>query len=262
MKYLPKELMNEIRIKHKLLTDKKSYGLTMQCKKLALNKIKKSTHIHSYRIENPDSRVPFSVSRNNKKKYIKEGIKNIERAFNWGVQHFNPSEFEESFIREIAGKITPEFYDIDIAKYRDSGIQITGASITPPYPYKFLNYELPDFIKSLKKQLECSNVVNKIESAIFAHLQIARIHPFVDGNGRTARTIQDIILHYYGIPIPLIESGERHTYYKCLDEAVVGLDTKKAFDIKNGASEGERLFYTFIAGKINASYDKILSGCN
>ena len=262
MKYLPKDLMNELRIKNQIVSGNRDCLLTMQCKKLALNKIKKTSQIHSYRMENPDARVPFCVSRNNRKKNIREGIKNIEKAFNWGIQYFNPKEFDESFVREIAGRITPEFYDTEIAKYRTSGVQITGASITPPYPYKFLNYEIPAFVESLKKQLECTDVINRIESAIFAHLQIAKIHPFVDGNGRTARTMQDIILHYYGIPIPLIESGERHTYYNCIDEAVLDLDEKKALNIKNGASEGERKFYTFIAGKINTSYDKILSGCH
>lgn len=262
MKYLPRDLTNELKIKYESLRNHFDYSSIIKCKKIAYNKMKKTVHIHSYRIEHPCFGVPFSVPRNNKKRDVKKGIKNIENAFNWGINHFNPSTFNESFIRELAGKITPELYEGEIANYREHGVTITGASITPPYPFKLINYEIPEFIDSLKKQLSCEDIINRIETSIFAHLQIARIHPFSDGNGRTARTLQDVILYHYGIPIPLIEAGERYAYYNYLDKAVYDLDVRKAEGGKNGATEGERLFYTFIARKINTSLDKILEKYN
>ncbi len=261
MKYLSKQLSNEIRNKYNLLRNSSSLELISKYQKIIRRTIKKNAQIHSYRIEHPNTKVPFSIPRNKNRKGIEKGIENIENAFSWGIRNFNSSNFDESFIREIAGRITPKLYDGKISQYREKGTSITGASVTPPYPSKLINYEIPNFISSLNKQLKCEDVVNKIETAIFAHLHLARMHPFVDGNGRTARTIQDIILSYYGIPVPLIESGERHIYYQCLDKAIYDWGTKKGLGIKNGASEGESLFYNLLAGKINSSFDKVIERC-
>jgi len=95
-------------------------------------------------------------------------------------------------------------------------------------------------------------------AAIYAHFHMARIHPFIDGNGRTSRVTQDIILNSYGFPLPIIPSGERVTYYDCLEQAVGGWRDKRGREKFNGPSEGERLFYDFIAGKINSSLDSVL----
>ena len=258
MKYLPTKLIDELREKYNLVRNMKSTELIIKSKNRIKKSIEKSAQIHSYRIENPDIKVPFCVSRNCNRKDIRTGIRNIENAFNWGIRNFNPYNFDESFIRELAGKITPELYDNQIAQYRDKGISITGATVTPPYPYKLINFELPKFVSSLKEQLKCKDLINRIETATFAHLHLVRLHPFVDGNGRTSRTLQNIILNYYSIPVPIIESGERHVYYQLLDKAISDWDDKKGLGIKNGSSEGERLFYTLIASKINVSLDKLI----
>jgi Fic/DOC family len=260
MNYLPKELTRELRKKFAIINNNGNYGVLIKCRKIASRRIAKNAQVHSYRMENPNLIVPYSVPRNTKRKYIKNGIKNIENAFIWGIQHFNPDHFDESFIREIAGRITPELYDRRIAQYRETGVTITGASVTPPYPSKLITYEIPWFVESLQNQLSYGDITGKIEAAIFAHLHLARLHPFVDGNGRTARTLQDIILYNYRIPSPLIESGERHIYYECIDQAVLGWDEKKALS-KNEISEGEKLFYNLIGGKINASFDRIKDNC-
>jgi Fic family protein len=61
--------------------------------------------------------------------------------------------------------------------------------------------------------------------AILAHLYIAWIHPFGDGNGRTARLIELLILATSGIPIPACQLLSNHynqtrtEYYRQLDQA-------------------------------------------
>jgi Fic family protein len=260
MRYLPEELINELNQKCYFIKNQEKYDLNRQCRKIASKRIAKNAQIQSYEIENPHSRIPFSISRNNKKKIIHEGIKNIERAFVWGIVNFNPSEFNESFIRELAGRVTPELYFGQIAQYRRDNVRITGAHKIPPSPYKVTEREIPWFVASIKEQLSTEKIIDKIESSIFAHYHLTRIHPFDDGNGRTARLLQSIILNHFGIPSPLIEPGERFLYYSCLEKADLGWEEKSAFDLK-GVSEGEKLFYTFIAGKINASLDQLISRC-
>jgi Fic family protein len=61
--------------------------------------------------------------------------------------------------------------------------------------------------------------------AILAHLYIAWIHPFGDGNGRTARLIEAVILMARGVPTPAAQllsnhyNATRTEYYRRLDEA-------------------------------------------
>jgi Fic family protein len=52
-----------------------------------------------------------------------------------------------------------------------------------------------------------------------AHLELAAIHPFVDGNGRTARLLQNLLLMRRGFPPAVIRLDERLEYYQALEDA-------------------------------------------
>ena len=54
------------------------------------------------------------------------------------------------------------------------------------------------------------------------HHKIAWIHPFEDGNGRTARTMMNFILMKKGYPMFFIPFEKREEYYKALEEADKG----------------------------------------
>lgn len=259
MKYIADTLRNELRTRYYALNDKYNIGSIIKCRNIRMKSIEENARINSYRIEHPHEGVPFSIPRNRHKKRIKIGVNNLKNSFEWGIRNFNPNNFDEFFIQEIAGRILPENAHGSRTPFRNIGVTITGATTTPPYPYKVVTYEIPRFIAAMKEQLSSEGIINKIEAAIFAHFQITRIHPFIDGNGRTARILQDVILDHYHIPLPIIEAGERLTYYSLLDEADTSWKEKGATGEKiNGASKGEKLFYDFIAGKINVSLDKVI----
>jgi Fic family protein len=67
-------------------------------------------------------------------------------------------------------------------------------------------------------------------AAIVAHLYIAWIHPFGDGNGRTARLVEFALLVKAGIPMPAAHLLSNHynetrsAYYRHLDLASKDLD--------------------------------------
>ena len=271
MEYISKYLSNEIREKLKLviapMSPDKSFRKEIMhlcilfCQKRRKKAIKKSAQIHSYRIEHPELQVPFSVPRNSRRKFIREGVENISNSFEWGCRNFNPKKLDEEFIKELIYRINPEIYRQGRADYRKLGTHITGASVTPPDPYKVRVIEMPNFINQIKNSLDENNhnVINKIKTAVYSHLHLARIHPFEDGNGRTARIFQDIILDYYNLPLPVIESGERDTYYHLLDRAVYDWKHEKhSGELKHGATKGEHDFYTFIVGKVNVSLDHLI----
>ncbi len=56
------------------------------------------------------------------------------------------------------------------------------------------------------------------------HEQLVTIHPFIDGNGRTARLVMNLILLQHGFPIAIIrgDTESRLTYYAALEKCNQG----------------------------------------
>lgn len=78
----------------------------------------------------------------------------------------------------------------------------------------------PKKVYSLMNNLlfNLEEIKNPVVKAIFAHHEIVRIHPFVDGNGRIARLIMNWILMYYMYPPVFIKTLEsRKNYIADLD---------------------------------------------
>ena len=64
--------------------------------------------------------------------------------------------------------------------------------------------------------------LNPIEMAAFFHHQMVWIHPFFDGNGRTARLAMNLILIRAGFPPAIILRQDRKKYYTALNSANQG----------------------------------------
>ena len=98
-------------------------------------------------------------------------------------------------------------------KYRTSGVRISGANFVPPNALK-----VDEFVSELIDFANDSEVDILIRSAIFHH-RFAWIHPFFDGNGRTARLLLNLILMKSGFPPAIILKNDRKKYYDALNQA-------------------------------------------
>lgn len=98
-------------------------------------------------------------------------------------------------------------------KYRTSGVRISGANFVPPNALK-----VEEFVSELIDFANDSEVDILIRSAIFHH-RFAWIHPFFDGNGRTARLLLNLILMKSGFPPAIILKNDRKKYYDALNQA-------------------------------------------
>ena len=58
---------------------------------------------------------------------------------------------------------------------------------------------------------------NALVVAAFLHAQLADIHPFADGNGRTARLLMNMALLSMGAPPIVVREEDRIAYYGALD---------------------------------------------
>ncbi|MBU1148427.1 MAG: Fic family protein, partial [Candidatus Omnitrophica bacterium] len=83
--------------------------------------------------------------------------------------------------------------------------------------------EVPGLMAGFGKWLKSrGSKTNIIEYAAIAHFKLVHIHPFVDGNGRTARLLTNLILMKYGFPPAVVLKTDRKKYYDCLEKAHKG----------------------------------------
>jgi Fic family protein len=108
--------------------------------------------------------------------------------------------------------------DIDkewAGKYRNSSVIIGGADYKPPEAM-----EVPRLMSNLVNWIrENKNKFHPIEFAAFIHYKLVAIHPFFDGNGRTARLLMNVILMQAGYPLVIILKNDRKKYYNILSKA-------------------------------------------
>lgn len=110
-------------------------------------------------------------------------------------------------------------------RYKSSENRIIGSRLKTTPPYK-VQSEMGNLVYQLNINPE---KYSPIELAAFAHHEIARIHPFVDGNGRVARLLCNLILMREGYLPIIIRNKDRKKYFACLEKAHFG-DLKTFID--------------------------------
>ena len=100
-------------------------------------------------------------------------------------------------------------------KYRNSSVIIGGADYKPPEAIEVpkLVEELVNWIRKNRKKF------HPVEFAALIHYKVVAIHPFFDGNGRTARLLMNVILMQAGYPLAIILKNDRKKYYNVLSKA-------------------------------------------
>jgi len=105
--------------------------------------------------------------------------------------------------------------DDSAGSYRSGAVRIAGATHIPPNPIK-----VPDLMEQLFA--ESAAIADPVERAAKLHHGIASIHPFTDGNGRTARLAMNFVLLAAGYPPVSIATEQRQAYYQALEAADQG----------------------------------------
>ncbi|NQY75014.1 MAG: Fic family protein, partial [Candidatus Margulisbacteria bacterium] len=67
-----------------------------------------------------------------------------------------------------------------------------------------------------------ASTLHPVAVAAEAHYRLVTIHPFIDGNGRTARLLMNMILLSYGYPQAIIRKRDRLSYIEALEKAQLG----------------------------------------
>jgi Fic family protein len=100
-------------------------------------------------------------------------------------------------------------------RYRNSAVMITGTDHRPPEAVD-VSRCMSDLIAWVGKERSNLHVV---ELAALFHHKLVHIHPFFDGNGRTARLAMNIFLLQAGFPLVIVLKNDRQKYYRVLAQA-------------------------------------------
>ena len=100
-------------------------------------------------------------------------------------------EISERTIKEIHALILHGIDRENAGRYRTVPVMISGSTHMPPQPY-LLEKQMEDFMIRFKKMEE--EKVHPVLVAAYLHDELVRIHPFIDGNGRTSRLLMNLYL--------------------------------------------------------------------
>lgn len=104
-----------------------------------------------------------------------------------------------------------------IGRYRTVPVHIPRSPVTFPHA-RDVHGLMNDFSTWLRQPGE----ENFCTIAAQAHHRLVSIHPFTDGNGRTARLLMNLILMRAGYPPAIIRPDDYTEYLKTLEKADVG----------------------------------------
>jgi Fic family protein len=146
------------------------------------------------------------------------------------VSHRDALIFVKKLVQEKA-KFTPSVlldinriilkgsvYEDESGRFRQKRVTIKGSRHVPP------NYVVvPDKMDELYRQLEDwqAQGMHPVEIAANLHFELVKIHPFVDGNGRTSRLVMSFWLMQNGYTIANLSGADvdKLRYYTVLEEA-------------------------------------------
>jgi len=138
--------------------------------------------------------------------------------------------------------------DENAGRYRSVAVRISGSAVILPNPRK-----VSDLMVAFQRWLITKNNLHPVAFASEAHYRLVTIHPFVDGNGRTARLLMNLLLMMYGYPPAIIRKKDRLAYIGALEtaqldgpksdyEKLVSKAVDRSLDIYINAAQGETPF--------------------
>lgn len=123
-------------------------------------------------------------------------------------------EISEWDIKGLHQLILKGIDDTNAGKYRNQDVIISGAEHRPP------NYiKIPELMEQLVINYNEWDKYHPITRASLLHGELVKIHPFIDGNGRTSRLIMNLALMKNGYVPVIITKENRLKYYETLDKA-------------------------------------------
>ena len=118
-------------------------------------------------------------------------------------------------VRQLHALVLAKIDDESAGQYRNLPVQIVGATheLPPAWEIPALMNDWANWLQAQERELDT------VALAALAHHKLVAIHPFIDGNGRTARLIMNLVLMRASYPPAIIARVNRQQYYRVLAQA-------------------------------------------
>ena len=145
-------------------------------------------------------------------------IKNNYDALTYVLEHLDEPIGEETILA-IARIVTRSAAEVQVTGYREGMVYVTGREgvvYTPPRAEV-----VPEMMRALVKFIRESEL-HPLLKACSAHFYLVYVHPFGDGNGRTARALSYMMLLQVGydffryVSVSGVVAEERGRYYRAM----------------------------------------------
>jgi Fic family protein len=121
-------------------------------------------------------------------------------------------------VRQIHKLVMAKIDDENAGQYRQLPVRIAAAGHEPPEAW-----QAPGLVEAWATWLTGPALdLHPVVRAALAHHRLVSIHPFLDGNGRTARLVMNLLLMREGYPPTIILKVDRRQYYRVLAQADQG----------------------------------------
>ncbi|MDP2691765.1 MAG: Fic family protein [bacterium] len=148
---------------------------------------------------------------------VKDHKRALEKLYQL-VESPTELDFSEHFVRELHQAVIELSEEGDDHGYRQTDVFISGSDHKPVEP-GVLPQQMKQLIRWVRNE---QHRYHPIEFAALFHHQFVHIHPFLDGNGRTARLLMNLFLMRTGFPLVIILKNDRQKYYRALRMADKG----------------------------------------
>lgn len=204
-------------------------------------------------------------------------------AINWVIDFVKGERpLTENFIRELHTLLLKEPYEVDAItpngkptkKLIKVGSYKTTANHVKTKTGEIFYFATPeetpakmfDLLNWYNQKIKEENI-NPILVAAEFHYRFIRIHPFDDGNGRTARILMNFILMQFGFPPVIIKTEDKSNYFAALQMADAGnievfvayiaQNLVRSLEIMIAGAKGESIEEDDVSMKIAALEQKI-----
>lgn len=177
---------------------------------------------------------------------------NLSNAFDWVLANFDSlTDTPQMFIREVH-KLIMTGVKADAGTYREGPVKLAQMDFTPP-PSGSISAYIDQLADEIKNGCEGRSI---LEFACSIHTKLVFIHPFSDGNGRTARLLMNAILWNHRCPGIVVNYIEKPRYLDALIKADKGeLGPLLSFFMENFRKQNSD-FFKFIQTKSSDNFSE------
>lgn len=272
-----------------LLNEYKELGIAGQIdydKFYLYSLITHSTAIEGSTITEIENQLLFDEGITAKGRSLQEQMMNLdlkkayEKAMQWAREHV---DFSIDMLRELSGcimKNTGAVYNTAQGQFDSSKGDLRKVGVTAGVGgSSYMNYQkvpmkLADLCDELNWRridlLNTDDVIAKYMLSFDAHFRLVTIHPWVDGNGRMARLVMNMLQYEFGLIPSKIQKEDKAEYIQALIDSrggetlepirdfLLGVHIKNlAYEIEEYKKSQEDDPINYVCDPINAKYDPI-----